>query len=200
MNNVTHYRAQCGNNFHPICIEKWKEEAISEAAGPQGDMAVLRCPFCRDDWNMYTTPTQWFPKMHHDGFQIYLQWLHKRQILVGPDHESPQYYLGRLVLAYDCVVLLKDDSFCLEVLQAIVEVCVDHRVYPDTFCVTVACSSVSEPCNLGKLLVGLYMETNPNDVNDLKDSIDWVELPFPFTSDLAQSSWKDRPSKRGCGL
>ena len=45
------------------------------------------------------------------GSKIYLEWLYQQHILVGPEHEDPQHYLGRLILAYDCGVLLKDDSF-----------------------------------------------------------------------------------------
>lgn len=79
MEDITFYKAQCGQNIHKECMEEWKK------SHPR----FTRCPMCRHIWKTRSGDSiEVEEDLYPDAVQIYIDWLYSGQIRITTEKED----------------------------------------------------------------------------------------------------------------
>jgi len=182
----TTFCKSCGANIHHHCIEQWKTRTA--------EGQVTSCPLCRQDWvDHRVAQNHTFLGIHEDAFEVYIEWLYRGAIAVdnGPDEEPSHSTIDNLIQAYLLGLHAEDWKFCDAVLGSLVEVFVEHDLYPSEELVALAYQRTSGPCRLRRFLVGVLMHVSHT--RWMEDE-SWTEYPAAFIRDVALAALKKSPA------
>ncbi|KAJ8116396.1 hypothetical protein OPT61_g2176 [Boeremia exigua] len=166
---LTYCSASCGGNFHHKCFAQWKRQSNAKA----------KCPLCRYDWVTPSNQTVHLTNTSERGFEIYVEWLYRGRILA--ENNDTNKCFEDLINAYITGMEVDDRSFCYAVLQSMIEVAIEDDTFPDSNVVNLAYSKTSNPSNLRKLLVEVYVRSNLT-ASHLRDY--WDTFSREFLCDL----------------
>ncbi|KAF7681379.1 hypothetical protein GT037_000355 [Alternaria burnsii] len=184
VNELTFCTNGCGHNFHYKCMEQWNTEK-------RENNQPVNCPCCRQSWpgDSKEITVHQYHDISPGPFSMFIEWLYHGHIAVedlsddSDDEEiaeTPEPDLHELIEAYVIGLKLKSRTFCRDVLEGLLELTEETRIYPHQCDISLAYNNTTR-CHW------------------FKDG-ESIEYPTRFLQDLTIALLEKRPWERSWGL
>jgi hypothetical protein len=119
--DITFCSAQCGQNMHQHCVDKWMKTKDG----------AKTCAFCRTAWKMRRPSTVTLPSkvdLKSEAVQLYIDWLYSDIVRVDPDvaPESDDYNI-QLLQAWAVAAAAQDTPFKNAIIAHLVSQFEEHK-------------------------------------------------------------------------
>ncbi|CAN9083880.1 unnamed protein product [Alternaria sp. RS040] len=200
VNELTFCTNGCGHNFHYKCMEQWNTEK-------RENNQPVNCPCCRQSWpgDSKEIAVHQYHDISPGPFSMFIKWLYHGHIAVkdlsddsdGEEiAETPESDLHELIEAYVLGLKLKSRMFCRDVLEGLLELTEETRIYPHQCDIRLAYNNKTRESVLRLVLVRMYAQAAQ--IHWFKDG-ESIEDPRRFLQDLTIALLEKRPWEKQLG-